>query len=170
MLVVELYPILCDPMDCSPSGSSVHGILQARTLEWVAIPFSRGSSWPRIECGSPALQVDSLPSEPWGFPNKTINKHYSFQFGPLTCSLEEANCHVIKDLQATHGKTKLGWTNLQQELARHLNEQCLEADSLVPVKPSDDSSFSAFESSAKNPDNRDKLSLLCPVWISGPQK
>ena len=34
---------LCDPMDCSLSGSSVHGILQARILEWVAIPFSRGS-------------------------------------------------------------------------------------------------------------------------------
>ena len=35
---------LCDPMDCSLPGSSVHGILQARMLEWVAIPFSRGSS------------------------------------------------------------------------------------------------------------------------------
>ena len=35
---------LCDPMDCSPPGSSVHGILQARTLEWVAVPSSRGSS------------------------------------------------------------------------------------------------------------------------------
>ena len=38
---------LCDPMDCSPSGSSVHGILQARILEWVAIPFSGESSQPR---------------------------------------------------------------------------------------------------------------------------
>ena len=38
---------LCDPMDCSLPGSSVHGILQARVLEWVTIPFSRGSSWPR---------------------------------------------------------------------------------------------------------------------------
>ena len=37
---------LCDSMDCSPPGSSVHGILWARILEWVAIPFSRGSSWP----------------------------------------------------------------------------------------------------------------------------
>ena len=37
----------CDPMDCSPPGSSVHGILQARTLEWVAISFSKGSSRPR---------------------------------------------------------------------------------------------------------------------------
>ena len=38
---------LCDPMDCSLPSSSVHGILQARILEWVAIPFSRESSWPR---------------------------------------------------------------------------------------------------------------------------
>ena len=39
--------LFCDPMDCSPPGSSVHGILQARILEWVAISFSRGYSWPR---------------------------------------------------------------------------------------------------------------------------
>ena len=38
---------LCDPMDGSPPGSSVHGVLRARILEWVAIPFSRGSSRPR---------------------------------------------------------------------------------------------------------------------------
>ena len=40
-------PTLCEPLDCSPPGSSVHGIFQARVLEWVAISFSRGSSWPR---------------------------------------------------------------------------------------------------------------------------
>ena len=45
--VAQLCPTLCDPMDCSLSGSSLHGILQARVLEWVAISFSRGSSWPR---------------------------------------------------------------------------------------------------------------------------
>ena len=51
-------PTLCDPMGCSPPGSSVHGILQARILEWVAMPSSRGSSRPRIELVSlmsPAL-------------------------------------------------------------------------------------------------------------------
>ena len=47
VLVAQLCLILCDPRDCSPPGSSVHEILQARILEWVAIPFSRGSSWPR---------------------------------------------------------------------------------------------------------------------------
>ena len=59
---------LCDPVDCSPPGSSVHGILQARVLEWVAILFSRDLSDPGIESGSPVLQADSLPSEPPGKP------------------------------------------------------------------------------------------------------
>ena len=44
--VAKSYLTLCDPMDCSPPGSSVHGILQARILECVAMPSSRGSSWP----------------------------------------------------------------------------------------------------------------------------
>ena len=47
MLVTQSCPTLCDPMDCSPPGSSVCGILQARILEWVAISFSRGSPQPR---------------------------------------------------------------------------------------------------------------------------
>ena len=48
VLVTQSCLTLCDPtMDCSPPGSSVHGILQARTLDWVAMPSSRGSSRPR---------------------------------------------------------------------------------------------------------------------------
>ena len=47
MLVTQLCPILCNPMDYTQLDSSVPGILQVRILEWVAIPFSRGSSWPR---------------------------------------------------------------------------------------------------------------------------
>ena len=46
MLATQSCPTLHNPMDCSPPGSSVHGILQARILEWIAILFSRGSSWP----------------------------------------------------------------------------------------------------------------------------
>ena len=45
--VTQSCPTLCDPMDCSLSGSSVYGIFQARVLEWIAISFSRGSSRPR---------------------------------------------------------------------------------------------------------------------------
>ena len=63
MKVAQLCQILCNPMDCSPPGSSVRGILQARILEWVAIPFSRGSSQTRIKPRSLALQEDSLLSE-----------------------------------------------------------------------------------------------------------
>ena len=46
-LVAQSCPTLCSSTDCSPQGSSVHGILQARILEWVAVPFFRGSSQPR---------------------------------------------------------------------------------------------------------------------------
>ena len=56
----------CDPVDYSPSGSSVHGILQARILEWLAIDRPN----PGIKPGSPALQADSLPSEPPGKPKQ----------------------------------------------------------------------------------------------------
>ena len=44
---LELCPTLCDPVDCSPLGSSVHGIFQARILEWAAMLSSRGSSQPK---------------------------------------------------------------------------------------------------------------------------
>ena len=47
VVFTQLGLTLFDPMDCSPLGSSVHGILQARILEWVTISFSGGSSWPR---------------------------------------------------------------------------------------------------------------------------
>ena len=57
--VAQLCLTLCDPMDYT-----VHGILQARILEWVAISFSRGSSQPRVKPRSPTLQTDSLPAEP----------------------------------------------------------------------------------------------------------
>ena len=47
VLVAQSCPTLCNPMDCSTSGSSVHGILQIKILEWATIPFSRESSQPR---------------------------------------------------------------------------------------------------------------------------
>ena len=52
---VKLGPTLCDPMDCSPPGSSVHGILQARILEWVAIPSPGDLPNSGTEPGSLAL-------------------------------------------------------------------------------------------------------------------
>ena len=64
---------LCDTMGCSPPGSSVHGILQARILEWVTVSSSRGSSrprdWTHVSYISCIRQVGSLPSEPPGKPD-----------------------------------------------------------------------------------------------------
>ena len=64
VFVTQLCPTLCELVDCSPRGSSAHGILQARILEWVAIPFFQESFQPRDEPWSPALQADSLLYEP----------------------------------------------------------------------------------------------------------
>ena len=64
--VIQSCLTLCDPMDCSLSGSSVHGIFQARVLEWIAVSFSGDLPYPGIEPGSPAFQVDALLSEPPG--------------------------------------------------------------------------------------------------------
>ena len=69
VLIAQLCLTLCNPMDCSLPGFSVHGILQARILEWVVILFSRGCSNPGIRPRSPAWQADSLLSEPPGKPN-----------------------------------------------------------------------------------------------------
>ena len=73
MLVTKLYPILCDPVDYSPAGSSVHGISQARILEWAAISSSGGPPNPGIEPASPALQVASSTTES---PGKPLTKIY----------------------------------------------------------------------------------------------
>ena len=69
VLVTQSCLMLCDPLDSNPPGcSSIHWTFQARTLEWFAISFSKGSSQPRIESRSPELQADSLPSQPPGKP------------------------------------------------------------------------------------------------------
>ena len=81
---LQLCLTLHNPMDCSLPSSSAHGILQARTLEWVAVSFSRGSSQPRIKPpppAAPALKADSLPLSHQGSPHykiKTINLMMQF--------------------------------------------------------------------------------------------
>ena len=70
-LVAQSCPSLCDPVDCSPPGSSIHGILQAGMLEWVVVPFSRRSSRPRDRTHVSCFlhwQVGSLPLAPPGKP------------------------------------------------------------------------------------------------------
>ena len=63
-VVAQLCPTLCNPMGCSPPDSSVHGILQARILEWLPFLSPGALPDPGIEPTSPAFQADALPSEP----------------------------------------------------------------------------------------------------------
>ena len=81
-------------MDC---GSSSHGILQARILEWVAIPFSRDLPDPGIELGSPASQVSCLTSKP---PRKPAKAHKAATCSPRTIWLLEGNTATCSTLQA----------------------------------------------------------------------
>ena len=73
-LVAQLCSTLCNPLDCNPPGSSVHGILQTRILEWVAISFSRGPSQPRMKLSSPVLAGEFFTTEPAGKPTSHLGR------------------------------------------------------------------------------------------------
>ena len=77
--VAQSCSSLCDPMDCSSPGSSVHGVLQARIVEWVAIPFSRGSSWPRdqthVSCVGRQILYHGGPQEAPPYLHTYIHIH-----------------------------------------------------------------------------------------------
>ena len=105
VLVAQSCLTLCSPMDCSPPGSSVQGILQARILEWVAIPFSRGSSCPGIEPRSPTLQADSLLFEP---PGKSILTKHSFRI--TLCNTAHSSNLTLSSIWADGIETELFWS------------------------------------------------------------
>ena len=69
---LQSCPTLCDPMDCCRPASSVHGILQAGILEWVAVPSSRGFPDPGFKPESPALLADSSPLSHQGSPRNSL--------------------------------------------------------------------------------------------------
>ena len=79
VLVAQSCPALCDPTDCSPPGSTVHGILQAGILEWIAILFSRGSSQPKdrtwVSCIGARFFTFEATREVLPNVKKYINKH-----------------------------------------------------------------------------------------------
>ena len=90
-LVAKSCPSLCYPMDCSPTGSSVHGILQVRILEWVAISFSRGSSrsedWTHVSCIGRRILYHEPPGMPKFYSRKLDKKLiYNLDF-PWVCYL-----------------------------------------------------------------------------------
>ena len=78
-LIAQLCPTLCNPKDCSPPGSSVHGNLQARILEWVAISFPRKSSQPTdqtcISCITGIFLTTELQRKPHSGNIYTTSKH-----------------------------------------------------------------------------------------------
>ena len=108
----QLCPTLCDPMDCSPPGSSVHGILQARILEWVAILSSRWSSPSRdqtciswISCiGRQILYLGDTLGDTWV-------THWTFMY---TISL-----HTLNKQQQQHHLTVMMWEKQDEQKGTH---------------------------------------------------
>ena len=105
MLVTQSCPTLCDPMDCSPPGSSLHRILQARTLVWVAIPFSRGFSWPRdqILVSRIVVRFFTIWATSWHFKMMTffifaqLMRHLLTELLHLSSLLQMPNdCRMVK--------------------------------------------------------------------------
>ena len=96
--LLQLCPTFCDLMDCSPPGFSVHGILQARILEWVVMPFSRGSSQPR---------------------DQTCVFHVSCICGWVGTSLVAQTVKRLPTIRETRVQS-LGWEDpLEKEMATH---------------------------------------------------
>ena len=80
--------LFCDPMDCSPPESFVHGIFQARILEWVVMPSSRGSSWPVIEPMSHILADRSfIHWATWKLQKEKVVLSWPTLCDPMGCSL-----------------------------------------------------------------------------------
>ena len=103
----SVVPTLCDPMDYI-----VHGVLQARILEWVAFPFSRGSSQPRIEPRSPTLHVDCLPAEPKEREIRCDSRNYfwSGEVSPRRWRWSwEGSSHEVRE-RSFAGKGRSKWT------------------------------------------------------------
>ena len=87
-------PTLCSPLDCSPPDTFVHGIFQARILEWVSVSFSRGSFQPRMEPTSPALAGRFFTPEP---PGKTQARRHE---GEVMWWQMEVAWHCLKPRNA----------------------------------------------------------------------
>ena len=100
-------------MDCSLPDSSVHGIFQARILEWVAIPFSKGSSWSRKQTQVSCIAADSLLSEP---PGKPLYSPLLFSHSVMSTSLRH------------HGR--------QASLSFTISQSLLKLMSIESMKPS----------------------------------
>ena len=115
---LQLHPTLFNPMDCSPPGSSVHRILQARILEQVALPFSKGSSWPKDRTWVSCIADRSFTTWATGEAQKWIILHLK------SCSKIAPKCKngrkpegpkisIMDNLPSKDGQLDkvLGWLN-----------------------------------------------------------
>ena len=116
--VVQLCPTLCNSMDCSPPSSSVHGISQARILEWVAIPSPGDFPNPGIKPGSPALWADALLSESPNEQIQTTNQQQQTlgagQECWYVCLTLKVRCYIIKNILFS---TKTMWYRKEREIS-----------------------------------------------------
>ena len=107
VLVPQLCLTLCDPMDCSPPSSSVHGILQARIVEWVAMPLSRGSSWPTDQT---AISY-TWPASAGGFFTTSTTQEAQYALLLFFCLLDLFNHLELRKSfpRSTHLSSMLVW-------------------------------------------------------------
>ena len=123
MLVAPPCSTLRDPMSCSPPGSSVHGILWARILEWVPILFSRGSSQPRDRTWDSCITADSLTSEPQGSPQELTcraTKTLAQESGAAQSSLPISAVPAIK-------KKKKCYLSCPHNECSHIIDECMHS-------------------------------------------
>ena len=104
VLVAQLCPTLCDPMDCNPPGSSVHEIFQARILEWVAISFSRGSSQPRDRTRVSCIAGRFFTTEPQGKP--ILGKPLHYLIVAIQCQKQEVRSLLPWRFSSSVGETE----------------------------------------------------------------
>ena len=122
-LAAQLCPTLCNPIDCTLPGSSVHGILQARILEWVAMPSSGDLPHPGIKPRSPALQVDSLLSEAPGKLKNTGEGNLSLLQGIFPTQESNSgllNCRWILYQLSNQGSCKYAYIYIYSYTSIHI--------------------------------------------------
>ena len=125
--VIQSCPTLCDPMDCSLPGFSVHGIFQARVPKWVAISLSGGSSQPRDQTRVSQMQAAAWPSESPGKPKNekaglklNLQKTKLMSSGPITSwQIDGERLEIVTDF------VFLGYKIIADNDCSHEIQRCL---------------------------------------------
>ena len=123
-LVPKLCLALCDPVDCSPSDLSVHGISQARILEQVVISFSRGSSWPRDGTHGPCIGSRFFTAEPPGKPQEGFENNIEGKNVSSCNSLKVKSFNLIYQQFCTSTLNFLNWKISESHTTQFL-KQCV---------------------------------------------